>query len=72
MRDGTRINHYDQFSDMTLPSRSRGQPGSLVDGKETIAADDEHERRVRLLLLSKEAVLVYWFQRPLAAELDDR
>jgi hypothetical protein len=33
--------------------------------------DDEQERRVRLLLLSKGAVLAHWFDRPLAAELDE-
>jgi hypothetical protein len=36
-----------------------------------LAMDDEHERRVRLLLLSEGAVLAHWFQRPLAAGMDD-
>jgi hypothetical protein len=33
--------------------------------------DDEEERRVRLLLLGKAAVLARRFERPLAAEMDD-
>jgi hypothetical protein len=33
--------------------------------------DDEQERRVRLLLLGKGAVLVHRFERPLAAEMDE-
>ena len=33
--------------------------------------DDDHERSVRLLLLSKRAVLAHRFERPLAAELDE-
>ena len=33
--------------------------------------DDEQERRVRLLLLGKGAVLAHRFERPLAAELDE-
>jgi hypothetical protein len=38
---------------------------------EAVEMDDEHERRVRHLLLSKGAVLAHWFDRPLAALLDD-
>jgi hypothetical protein len=38
---------------------------------QTLVPDDEHERRVRLLLLSKAAVLAHRFDRPLAAEMDD-
>jgi len=34
--------------------------------------DDEQERRVRLLLLSKGAVLAHWFDRPLAAGMDEK
>jgi hypothetical protein len=34
--------------------------------------DDDQERRVRLLLLGKGAVLAHRFERPLAAELDDQ
>ena len=37
----------------------------------TTGRDDEHERRIRLLLLSKGAVLAHWFHRPLAAGMDD-
>jgi hypothetical protein len=37
-----------------------------------LAMDDEHERRVRLLLLSEGAVLAHWFQRPVAAGMDDQ
>ncbi len=33
--------------------------------------DDDHERRVRLLLLGKGAVLAHGFDRPLAVESDD-
>jgi hypothetical protein len=33
--------------------------------------DDEEERRVRLLLLGKAAVLAHRYERPLAAEMDD-
>jgi hypothetical protein len=35
------------------------------------ASDDEEERRARLLLLGKAAVLAHRFERPLAAEMDD-
>jgi hypothetical protein len=38
---------------------------------EALAVDDEQERRVRLLLLGEGAVLAQWFERPLAAELDE-
>ena len=38
---------------------------------QTRGLDDEHERRVRLLLLSKAAVLAHRFDRPLAAEMDE-
>ena len=45
-------------------SVSVGQP-------DTPAADDEHERRARLLLLGKAAVSAHRFDRPLAAEMDE-
>jgi hypothetical protein len=35
------------------------------------AQDDEEERRVRLLLLGKAAVLAHRYERPLAAEMDE-
>jgi hypothetical protein len=38
----------------------------------TLAKDDEEERRVRLLLLGKAAVLAHRYERPLAAEMDER
>jgi hypothetical protein len=38
----------------------------------TLALDDEHARRVRLLLLGKGAVLAHRFDLRLAAELDER
>jgi hypothetical protein len=38
---------------------------------EMLASDDEHERRVTLLLLGKGAVLARWLVRPLAAEMDE-
>jgi hypothetical protein len=44
---------------------------SLPNGKLTLARDDEEERRVRLLLLGKAAVLAHRFERPLAAEMDE-
>ena len=34
-------------------------------------SDDEEERRARLLLLGKGAVLAHRIERPLAAEMDD-
>jgi hypothetical protein len=37
----------------------------------TLAKDDEEERRVRLLLLGKAAVLAHRYERPLAAEMDE-
>jgi hypothetical protein len=37
-----------------------------------VAADDEEQRRVRLLLLGKAAVLAHRFERPLAAEMDEQ
>jgi hypothetical protein len=36
-----------------------------------LARDDEEERRVRLLLPGKAAVLAHRLERPLAAEMDD-
>jgi hypothetical protein len=39
--------------------------------RQTTALDDEEERRVRLLLLGKAAVLTHRYERPLAAEMDD-
>jgi hypothetical protein len=42
----------------------------VVD-RETPALDDEHERRVGLLLLGKAAVLAHRLARPLAAESDE-
>jgi hypothetical protein len=39
---------------------------------EMLASDDEHERRVTLLLLGKGAVLARWLVRPLAAEMDEK
>jgi hypothetical protein len=38
----------------------------------TLAKDDDQERRVRLVLLGKGAVLAHRFERPLAAELDEK
>jgi hypothetical protein len=38
---------------------------------EAFELDDEHERRVRLPLLGKGAVLTLGFERSLAAEMDD-
>jgi hypothetical protein len=35
------------------------------------ARDDEEERRVRLLLLGKAAVLAQRYERPRATEMDD-
>jgi hypothetical protein len=40
--------------------------------RQTLPQDDQQARRVRLLLLSKAAVLAHRFERPLAAELDDQ
>jgi len=37
----------------------------------TVAVEDEEERRVRLLLLGKAAVLAHQYERPLAAEMDE-
>ena len=37
----------------------------------TVAVEDEEERRVRLLLLGKAAVLAHRYERPLAAEMDE-
>jgi hypothetical protein len=36
-----------------------------------VGKDDEEERRVRLLLLGKAAVLAHRYERPLAAEMDE-
>jgi hypothetical protein len=38
---------------------------------ETLARDDDQERKLRLLLLGKGAVLAHRFERPLAAEMDE-
>jgi hypothetical protein len=46
--------------------RERPHPGA-----QTPARDDEEERRVRLLLLGKAAVLAHRYERPLAAEMDE-
>jgi hypothetical protein len=55
------------------PKRGRSveEAGVPIDLELALASDDEHERRVRLLLLSKAAVLAHRFDRPLAAEMDD-
>jgi hypothetical protein len=42
-----------------------------VERVRTPAPDDDQERRVRLLLLGKGAVLAHRFERLLAAELDE-
>ena len=39
---------------------------------QALGADDDQERKGRLLLLGKGAVLAHRFARPLAAELDDK
>jgi hypothetical protein len=39
--------------------------------RHTLAVDDDQERRMRLLLLAKGAVLARRFESPLAAPLDD-
>jgi hypothetical protein len=39
--------------------------------RERPGPDDEEERRVRLLLLGKAAVLAHRDERPLAAEMDE-
>jgi hypothetical protein len=44
---------------------------SSSSGRLTLASDDDQERRVRLLLLGKAAVLAHRFERPLAVEMDD-
>ena len=36
------------------------------------ALDDDEVRRVRLLLLGKAAVLAHRYERPLAAEMDEK
>jgi Transposase DDE domain group 1 len=46
--------------------RERPHPGA-----QTPARDDEEERKVRLLLLGKAAVLAHRYERPLAAEMDE-
>jgi hypothetical protein len=38
---------------------------------EALEMDDEEERRMRLLLLGKAAVLAHRYERPLAAEMDE-
>src|SRR4051795_6742259 len=55
----------------TTPAFGAGY-GRLSVAWRALATDDEHERRVRLLLLSKGAVLAHWFDRPLAPEMDDK
>ena len=47
------------------------QAGISVHANETIARDDEEERRGRLLLIGKGAVLAHRLARPLAAESDE-
>jgi hypothetical protein len=44
---------------------------SHLGGRLASASDDDQERRVRLLLLGKGAVLARRFERPLAAGMDD-
>ena len=52
---------------LVLRATSESRPGAGL----APAADDEYERRVRLLLLSKGAVLAHWFHSPLAAGMDE-
>jgi hypothetical protein len=40
--------------------------------RQTTGMDDDQERRVRLLLLGKEAVFADRSERPVAAEMDDK
>jgi hypothetical protein len=54
-----------------LAFASRRGAGVSKPRRPAPAADDEHERRARLLLLSKGAVLAHWLHRPLAAGMDD-
>ena len=57
--------------DATRSSLSCAQASVAELTCQTLVPQDEHERRVRLLLLSKAAVLAHRFDRPLAAELDE-
>jgi hypothetical protein len=50
----------------------RDQSGRLESRAQPAPAqDDEEERRVRLMLLGKVAVLANRYEHPLAAEMDD-
>jgi hypothetical protein len=53
-----------------LPSAEKQT--SFADCDQTAARDDEEERRARPLLLGKAAVLAHRFERPLAAEMDEK
>jgi hypothetical protein len=57
-----------------LRSRTRFRPdaSARVPVHDAPARDDEQERRVRLLLLSKGAVLAHACEHPLAAQMDDK
>jgi hypothetical protein len=44
---------------------------SSDEGRLTLARDDEHERKVRLLLRGNAAVSAGRFERQLVAEMDD-
>jgi hypothetical protein len=54
-------------------TRSRVRLDAVVSAEahETTTLDDDQERRGRLPLLGKAAVLAHRFARPLAAELDE-
>jgi hypothetical protein len=52
-------------------SRSRLDASVSADVRETPAADDDQEHRVRLLLLGKGAVFAHRLERSLAAPLDE-
>jgi hypothetical protein len=56
------------------PSRRRYCPDAVVSAEAyyTPAADDDQERRGRLLLVGEAAVLAHRLALPLAAELDDQ
>jgi hypothetical protein len=58
-----------------LGSAARDRPwdetGAPDRAHETLPTDDEHARRVRLLLLGNGAVLAHRFDLRLAAEMDE-